>query len=219
MAASCSRVAYRASSPLLPETIPTTWTLTVVPSWFFRRSESPTPSPWASARLVLTAASPAPVGSFPEASVVKSVRTGTLLRIALELAVLMSCGGRSRSRTSQVVPRTAATPSRARTWSRTCAGRCSRPEVTTRLAPSRSWRALASKWVLNESEVMNAKAIRAALMATATRAATVRRVSSREGISTHPPGLEGAGRGLGAVASGGARSSAHGNLLPVRSIN
>ena len=188
MAASCSRVAYRASSPLLPETIPTTWTLTVVPSWFFRRSESPTPSPWASARLVLTAASPAPVGSFPEASVVKSVRTGTLLRIALELAVLMSCGGRSRSRTSQVVPRTAATPSRARTWSRTCAGRCSRPEVTTRLAPSRSWRALASKWVLNESEVMNAKAIRAALMATATRAATVRRKSRKEGISEPPPG-------------------------------
>ena len=59
---------------------------------------------------------------------------------------------------------------------------------------------------------MKAKAIRAALRATATRAAAVRRASSKEGMSAHPP------LGRGAVRGGGARSSVHGNLLPVRSI-
>ena len=161
-------------------------------SFVVRRIVLPTLRPRCSASVVLMATSPVVVGRRPLLRVVNWLRVGMSWALTEMLVALRSCLGRSRLRTSQWRPRTEVTPSRAETRLRRASSSWP-PEVwrfaglwTTTLASPTDRRAPVCIWVRAESEMMKAKAMRAALMATATRAAAVRRRSRRDGISGPP---------------------------------
>ena len=166
-------------------------------SFVVRRIVLPTLRPCCSASSVLMATSPEAVGRRPLLSVVNRLRVGTSCALTAMWVALRSCLGRSRTRTLQWRPRTEATPSRAEIFLTRESSRAPsvlfarRPSCTTTLASPTDRRAPVCIWVRAESEMMKAKAMRAALMATATRAAAVRRRSSSEGISGPPSGESG----------------------------
>ena len=166
-------------------------------SFVVRRIVLPTLRPCCSASSVLMATSPEAVGRRPLLSVVNRLRVGTSCALTAMWVALRSCLGRSRTRTLQWRPRTEATPSRAEIFLTRESSRgpsvlfARRPSCTTTLASPTDRRAPVCIWVRAESEMMKAKAMRAALMATATRAAAVRRRSSSEGISGPPSGESG----------------------------
>ena len=159
-------------------------------SSFFILMVSPTLRPCCSASTVSMATSPVALGSRPLLRVVNLVSVGTSCATTWDL--LRNCLGTSSHSRSQWAPRTEATPSRAEIFLMRESSRAPsvlfalRPLWTTMAASPTDTRALVCSWVRKESEMMKAKAMRAALMATATRAAAVRRRSRREGISGPP---------------------------------